>query len=75
MAQYGTKEYYEEKVVQAETKVDLVRFALINRIKGAESEPTVEQLRTACKVFLEVCDEVGDAKERYDVCCSNESGS
>lgn len=75
MAIYGTKEYYEEKVVEAETKVELLSYAFVRRIKYAETTPNTAQLRNACKVLLEACTELDEAKERYDACCSNESGS
>ena len=75
MAVYGTKEYYVEKVAEAETKVDLLSYAFVHRIKNAEVPPSSDQLRNACKVLLDACDEVDEAKERYDACCSNERGS
>lgn len=75
MAVYGTKEYYEEKVVEAETKVELLSYAFVHRIKNAETALNTVPLRNACKVLLEAYDELDEAKERYDACCSNESGS
>lgn len=75
MALYGTKEYYKEKVVEAETKVELLSYAFVHKIKESNTVPGAYQLRNACKVLLEACDELDEAKERYDACCSNESGS
>lgn len=75
MAAYGTKEYYEEKVVEAETKVELLSYAFVHRIKDAETAPNIAQLRHACKVLLEACDELDEVKERYNAYCGNESGS
>lgn len=68
MANYGTKEYYAEKVTEAETKVELLSYAFVHRIKDAETTPNTAQLRNACKVLLEACDELDGAKERYDAC-------
>lgn len=75
MAIYGTKEYWAEKVTEAETKVELLSYAFIHKIKSAETMPNTTKLRNTCKVLLEACDELDEAKERYDACCSNESGS
>lgn len=75
MAAYGTKEYYEEKVVQAETRVELLCYAFVHKIKESDTVPSADQLRNVCKVIIEACDEADEAKERYDACCSNESGS
>ena len=75
MTAYGTKEYYEEKVVQAETRVELLCYAFVHKIKESDTIPSVDQLRNACKVVMDACDEADEAKERYNACCSNESGS
>lgn len=75
MAAYGTKEYYEEKVVEAETRAEMLTYAFVHRIKESEQYPNVDKIRNACKVIMDACDEADEAKERYNACCSNESGS
>lgn len=75
MAAYGTKEYYAEKVVEAETRVEFLGYALVHKIKESDTIPDADQLRNACKVFIEACDEADEAEERYNACCGNERDS
>lgn len=75
MAVYGTKEYYEEKVREAETRVELLCYAFVHKIKESDTVPSADQLRSACKVIIDACDEADEAEEKYNACCSNESGS
>ena len=75
MAAYGTKEYYEEKVRESETRVELLCYAFVHKIKESDTIPSADQLRNVCKVIIDACDEADGAEERYNACCSNESGS
>lgn len=75
MAVYGTKEYLEEKVIEAETRVELLRYALVHKIKESDTVPNVDQLRNACKVIIDACNEADEAKEKYCECCKHERSS
>ena len=75
MAIYGSKEYCEEKVREAETRVELLCYAFVHKIKESDTVPSVDQLRNACKVILDACDEVDEAEVRYNACCSNEGST
>ena len=75
MAAYGTKEYYEEKVREAEMKVELLCCALVHKIKESDVMLSADKLRNACKIIIDACDEADAAEERYNVYCGDERSS
>lgn len=76
MSLYGTKEYYEEELAAAESRLELLIYAVVKKTANMEGKPKeADKLNAICRAYTQAYEDTCEARRRYNEHCNNESGS